>query len=74
VEWGWLAPQGSVCGVPATEHMAVTVDAQAQAAAGAGVTGGRRAHTGRPGQGRTASSARLAPAVVGLTGRTTDDP
>jgi len=53
--------------------MAVTVDAQAQAAAGEGVTVGRRAHTVRHGQGRTAWSERLETEVVGITGLTTDD-
>jgi hypothetical protein len=56
VEVWWLAPQGSVCVVPATANLAVTVDAQAQAAAGAGVTGGRRAPTGRQGQGSNSRS------------------
>jgi hypothetical protein len=37
--------------VPAKESMAVTVDARAHAAAGEGVTVGRRAHTVRHGQG-----------------------
>ena len=50
----------------------MTVDAQAQAAAGEGVTVGRRAHTVRHGQGRTAWSERLATEVVGITGLTTD--
>jgi len=53
--------------------MAVTVDAQAQAAAGEGITIGRRAHTVRHGQGQTASTERLEMAGVGITGLTTDD-
>ena len=53
--------------------MAVTVDAQAQAAAGEGVTVGRRAHTVRHGQGRTAWTERLETEVVGITGLTTYD-
>ncbi len=68
--WG-LAQQGIVLVVPAKEDMAVTVDAQAQAAAGEGVTVGRRAHTVRQGQGRTAWSERLETEVVGITGLTT---
>jgi hypothetical protein len=58
VDWWWLAQHGLVFVVPAKEHMAVTVDARAQAAAGEGVTVGRRAHTVRHGQGRTAWSER----------------
>jgi hypothetical protein len=74
VDWWWLAQHGLVFVVPAKEHMAVTVDARAQAAAGEGVTVGRRAHTVRHGQGRTAWSERLETEVVGITGLTTDDP
>jgi hypothetical protein len=59
--------------VPAKENMAVTLDAQAQAAAGEGVTVGRRAHTVRRGQGKTAWTERLETAVVGITGLTTYD-
>jgi hypothetical protein len=59
--------------VPATDTMAVTVDAQAQAAAGEGVTVGRRAHTVRHGHGKTASTERRETEVVGIAGVTTDD-
>ena len=72
-DWWWLDQRGRLFVVPATEHMAVTVDAQAQAAAGEGGTVGRRAHTVRHGQGTTACTERLATEVVGLTGLTTDD-
>jgi DDE family transposase len=72
-DWWWLAQHGIVFVVPAKENMAVTVDAQAQAAAGEGVTVGRRAPTVRHGQGRTAWSERLATEVVDITGLTTDD-
>jgi hypothetical protein len=71
--WG-LAPHGILFVVPARDNMAVTVDAQAQAAASEGVTIGRRTHTGRHGQGRTAWTARLATDVVGITGLTPSDP
>jgi hypothetical protein len=67
----WLAQRGLMCVVPAKEHMAGTVDARAQAAAGEGVTIGRRAHTVRHGQGNTADTERLETAVVGITGLTT---
>ncbi len=70
----WLEPQGSGVVVPANDHRAVTADARALAAAGAGVSVGRRVHTVRHGPGRTASSERLEPAVVGITGLTTDAP
>jgi hypothetical protein len=53
--------------------MAVTVDAQAQAAAGEGITIGRRVHTVRHGQGKTAWSERLETEVVGIVALTTDD-
>jgi hypothetical protein len=59
--------------VPAKDNMAVTVDAQAQAVAGEGVTVGRRVHTVRHGQGRTAWTERLETEVVGITGLTTYD-
>jgi hypothetical protein len=70
----WLAQRDLLCGVPAKDHLAVTSDAQAQAAAGEGVSLGRRAHTVRQGQGKTAWTARLEMAVVGLTGLTNYDP
>jgi hypothetical protein len=73
VDLWWLAQHGIMFVVPAKENMAVTVDAQAQAAAGEGVTVGRRAHTVRHGQGRTAWSERLETEVVGITGLTTYD-
>jgi hypothetical protein len=69
----WRDQRGRLCVVPAKENMAVTVDAQAQAAAGEGGTVGRRAHTVRHGQGKTAGTARLETEVVGITGLTTDD-
>jgi hypothetical protein len=70
----WLAqPESTGVGLAHT-NMAVTADARAQAAADEGRTVGRRRHTGRPGQGTTARTARLETAVVGLTGRTTADP
>jgi len=71
----WCLDQhGLLVVVPATDHLAVTIDAQAQAAVGAGVTMGRRAHTVRHGQGRAAWIERLETAVVGITGLTTEDP
>jgi hypothetical protein len=60
--------------VPAKDHRAVTVDARAQAAAGEGITVGRRGHTVRQGQGRTAWRDRLETDVVGVTGLPSDDP
>jgi hypothetical protein len=68
----WLDPHARLFVGPAKAHLAVTVDAQAQAAAGEGVTGGRRAPTVRPGHGTTAATERLEPAVVGMAGLTTD--
>jgi hypothetical protein len=69
----WLDQRGLLFVVPAKENMAVTVDAQAQAAAGEGGTVGRRAHTVRHGQGKTACTERLETEVVGITGLTTYD-
>ena len=69
----WLAPPGRLWVVPATANMTVTAEARAHAAAGPELTRARRVPTVRPGQGTTASTARLATAVVGLTGLTTDD-
>jgi hypothetical protein len=69
----WLDQPGLGLVVPAKANMAVTADARAQAAAGAGMTPGRRVHTVRQGQGRAARTARLETAVGGLTGLTTDD-
>jgi hypothetical protein len=45
----WLDQRGITWGVPATDNLAVTVDARAQAAAGEVVTLGRRVHTVRHG-------------------------
>jgi Transposase DDE domain len=73
VDLWWLAQHGMLFVVPAKENMAVTIDAQAQAAAGEGVTVGRRVHTVRHGQGRTARTERLETEVVGITGLTTYD-
>jgi hypothetical protein len=53
--------------------MAVTADARAPAAAGEGLPVGRRVHTVRHGQGKTAWTERQETAVVGITGLTTDD-
>ena len=53
VDLWWLDQHGLLFVVPAKDNMAVTVDAQAQAAAGEGVTVGRRAHTVRHGQGKS---------------------
>ena len=73
VDLWWLAPRERRLVVPAKDHRAVTVDAQAQAAAGEGLTGGRRIHLVRQGQGNTAWTERQETAVVGLVGLTTDD-
>jgi hypothetical protein len=69
----WLDQHGITFVVPAKTTMAVTVDARAQAAAGEGITVGRRVHTVRHGQGRTASTERRETEVVGITGLITDD-
>lgn len=69
----WLDQQDITCVVPAKTNMAVTADARAQAAAGEEITVGRRVHTVRHGQGKTASTERLETEVVGITGLTTDD-
>jgi hypothetical protein len=68
----WLAQQGRLFVVPAKATMAVTAAARAPAAAGDGLTLGRRVHTGRHGQGKTARPERQATEVVGITGLTTD--
>jgi hypothetical protein len=70
--WGLDQP-GILLVVPAKANMAVTADARAQAAAGEGITVGRRVHTVRHGQGQTAWTERLETEVVGLTGLTTSD-
>jgi Transposase DDE domain len=69
----WLDQQGLCFVVPAKATMAVTADARAQAAAGEGMTRGRRVHPGRHGQGRAARTERLETEVVGMTGLTTYD-
>jgi hypothetical protein len=69
----WLDQQGLTFVVPAKTNMAVTADARAQAMAGEGITVGRRAHTVRHGQGKTARTERLATEVVGIAGLTTYD-
>jgi hypothetical protein len=69
----WLDQHGITFVVPAKDNMAVTADARAQAAAGEGVTVGRRGHTVRHGQGRTAWAERRETEVVGITGLTTYD-
>jgi hypothetical protein len=73
VDLWWLHQHGILFVVPAKGNMAVTVDAQAQAAAGEGVTRGRRVHTVRHGQGKTARSERLETEVVGIAALTTYD-
>ena len=69
----WLDQQGIHFVVPAKTNMAVTADARAHAAAGEDLTVGRRVHTVRHGQGRTAWAERLGTEVVGITGLTTYD-
>jgi hypothetical protein len=69
----WLDQQGLRCVVPAKTNMAVTADARAQAAAGEDLTIGRRVHTRRHGQGKTAWTERVETAVVGMMALTTDD-
>jgi Transposase DDE domain len=73
VDLWWLDQQGIRFVVPAKDNMAVTVDAQAQAAAGEEITIGRRVHTVRHGQGKTAWSERLETEVVGVATLTTYD-
>src|SRR5919197_4824599 len=73
VDLWWLQQHRLFFVVPAKEDMAVTLDAQAQAPAGEGVTVGRRVHTVRHGQGRAAWTERLETEVVGITGLTTYD-
>jgi hypothetical protein len=69
----WRDQRGITFVVPAKANMAVTADARAQAAAGDGIPRGRRVHTVRHGQGRTAWRERLETEVVGITGLTTYD-
>jgi hypothetical protein len=73
VDLWWLDQRGMTFVVPAKDNMAVTADARAQAAAGEGITVGRRVHTIRHGQGRAAWTERLETEVVGITGLTTYD-
>jgi hypothetical protein len=73
VDLWWLQQHGILFVVPAKSNMAVTVDAQAQAAAGEGITMGCRVHTVRHGQGKTAWSERLETEVVGIAALTTYD-
>jgi hypothetical protein len=70
----WLEQQGIRVVVPAKDHMAVTADARALAAAGEGGTVGHRVPMVRHGQGRTAYRERLETEVVGITGLTTYEP
>jgi Transposase DDE domain len=69
----WLDQRGITFVVPAKANMAVKADARAQAAAGEGITVGRRVHTVRHGQGKAAWTERLETEVVGITGMTTYD-
>jgi hypothetical protein len=62
------------CVVPAQDTLAVPAAARAPAAAGDGLTRGRRGPTSRHGPGRAARPTRREIAVVGSTGLTTDDP
>jgi len=69
---GWLDHQGLGFVVPAKEHMAVTAEALALAAAGTGVVA-RRVHPVAHGQGKHRWTERLETEVVGMAGLTTDD-
>jgi hypothetical protein len=69
----WLDQHDIRFVVPAKTNMAVVADARAQALAGEGITVGRRVHTVRHGQGKTARTERLETEVVGITGLTTYD-
>jgi hypothetical protein len=69
----WLDQQGIHFVVPSKTPMAVAADARAQTAAGEDLAVGRRVHTVRHGQGRTAWAERLETRVVGVTSLTTDD-
>jgi hypothetical protein len=66
----WRDQHGIRLGGPATDSRAVTVEAQAPAAAGEGVAVGRRVPTVRPGQGTTAWAERLETDGVGRAGLT----
>ena len=67
----WLEQHRLRFVVLAKANMAVTAHARAQAAAGEGITVGRRMHTVRHGQGKAAWRERLETEVVGITGLTT---
>jgi hypothetical protein len=69
----WRNPHEITLVVPAKAKMAVVVDARAQTVAGEEMAVGRRLHTVRHGQGRTACTAQLETEVVGMTGLTPDD-
>jgi DDE family transposase len=69
----WLNQQEVTFVVPAKATMAVTADARTQAAVGEEITVGRRVHTVRHGQGKTARTECLATEVVGIAGLTTYD-
>jgi hypothetical protein len=71
VDLWWLDQHGLTLVVPAKDNMTVTADARAPAAAGEGITVGRRVHTIRHGQGRAARTARWETEVVGIIGLTT---
>jgi hypothetical protein len=73
VDLWWLDQHGILFVVPAKDNMAVTVDARAPAATGEGVTVGRRVHTIRHGQGKSAWTERQETEVVGIEGLTTYD-
>jgi hypothetical protein len=69
----WLNQHGVTLVVPANANMAVVAEARAQAVASEALAVGRRVHTVRHGQGRTAWTERLETEVVGITGLTSDD-
>jgi hypothetical protein len=69
----WLNQHGVTLVVPANANMAVVADARAQAVASEALAVGRRVHTVRHGQGRTAWTERLETEVVGITGLTSYD-
>ena len=73
IDLWWLDQHGILFVVPAKENMAVTIDAQAQAATGEDIIVARRTHTVRHGQGQAAWSERLETEVVGITGLTTSE-
>jgi hypothetical protein len=70
---GWLDPHDLLWVVPAHDPRAVTVDVRAHAAAGEGITDGRRVRIVRDGQGPAARTDQLEMAVVGITGLMTDN-